>query len=65
MENIRRARLNSTFFSDVWSKHALHLSKKYLIRAVEDPEDLEAKAQMHLASAFAGVGFGNAGVHLW
>jgi len=50
--------------SDLWSLHALGMAAKYLPRAVENPEDEEARAQMLLAAAYAGVGFGNAGVHL-
>jgi len=50
--------------SDVWSKYALDLTGKYLKSAVNNQDDLESKSQMHLASSFAGIGFGNAGVHL-
>ena len=50
--------------SDVWALRALELVAEFLLRAVEDPTDDEARANMLLASAAAGMGFGNAGVHL-
>jgi hydroxyacid-oxoacid transhydrogenase len=50
--------------SDIFSLQALRSTVEYLPRAVKDPEDFEAQSEMLLAATLAGVGFGNAGVHL-
>lgn len=50
--------------SDIWSLRALELVAGYLPRAYRDPTDEEARSNMLLASSMAGIGFGNAGVHL-
>jgi hydroxyacid-oxoacid transhydrogenase len=42
----------------------LELVAEFLPRAVADTSDDEARGQMLLAAAIAGIGFGNAGVHL-
>jgi hydroxyacid-oxoacid transhydrogenase len=62
--SLRPAYQGSNPISDVWSLQALRLVNQFLIRAVEDPEDDEARANMLLAASYAGIGFGNAGVHL-
>jgi len=61
---MRPAYQGSNPISDVWSLQALRMVARYLVRAVEDASDDEARANMMLASAYAGIGFGNAGVHL-
>jgi len=61
---LRPAYQGSNPISDVWSLEALRLVSKYLLRAAADPGDNEARANMLLAAAYAGFGFGNAGVHL-
>jgi hydroxyacid-oxoacid transhydrogenase len=60
----RPAYQGSNPISDVWSLQALRMVSQYLIRAVADPSDDEARGAMMLAASYAGVGFGNAGVHL-
>jgi hydroxyacid-oxoacid transhydrogenase len=61
---LRPAYQGSNPISDIWSLQALRMVAEYLVRAVEDPSDDEARANMLLAASYAGVGFGNAGVHL-
>ncbi len=61
---LRPSYQGSNPISDVWSLEALRWVSKYFARAVEDPDDLEAREKMQLAASYAGVGFGNAGVHL-
>jgi hydroxyacid-oxoacid transhydrogenase len=60
----RPAYQGSNPISDIWSLRALEIVNEFLIRAVADLSDDEARAQMLLAAAMAGIGFGNAGVHL-
>jgi hydroxyacid-oxoacid transhydrogenase len=50
--------------SDIWSAKAIEITGKYQLRAIKDTDDIEARGQMLLAASFAGIGFGNAGVHL-
>ena len=50
--------------SDIWAAEALRMVGANLLRAIQDPDDVEARGNMLLAAASAGIGFGNAGVHL-
>src|SRR5579862_8120075 len=61
---MRPAYQGSNPISDIWSMQALRMVNQFLVRAFDDPSDDEARANMLLAAAYAGVGFGNAGVHL-
>ncbi len=60
----RPAYQGSNPVSDIWARQSLAIVSRYLVRAVADPEDEKARSQMLLAAAYAGIGFGNAGVHL-
>jgi hydroxyacid-oxoacid transhydrogenase len=50
--------------SDMWSERALSLLAGAFRRAVRDGDDVDARRDMALAATFAGLGFGNAGVHI-
>ncbi len=50
--------------SDLWSEQAMTLLATSFRRAVQHGEDATAREQMALAATMAGLGFGNAGVHI-
>lgn len=51
-------------FSDMLAREALGLVGKYLVRAVRDASDREARTEMMYAAMLAGVAFNAAGCHL-
>ena len=51
-------------YADIGCREALRLCGKYFLRAVSDPNDLEARNQMSFASSIAGSAMGNAGTQL-
>jgi hydroxyacid-oxoacid transhydrogenase len=61
---LRPAYQGANPISDLWSCEALRLTARYIRRAATDPSDTEARSAMLLAASYAGIGFGNAGVHL-
>jgi hydroxyacid-oxoacid transhydrogenase len=61
---LRPAYQGRNMISDLWASEAIRMAARYLPRAVEDPDDLEARSRMILAASYAGIGFGNAGLHL-
>jgi len=50
--------------SDLWSEQAMTLLSTSFRRAVHHGDDTAAREQMALAATMAGLGFGNAGVHI-
>jgi len=50
--------------ADMWSEKALTLMAGSFRTAVRDGDDLLARTEVAMAATFAGLGFGNAGVHI-
>lgn len=50
-------------WSDLGCAEALRLTGQYIVRAVQDASDTEARERMMWASTLAGIAFGNSGVH--
>jgi len=51
-------------WSDVGCEGALKLVGQYLVRAVNDATDTEARDKLMYAATLAGIAFGNSGVHV-
>ncbi|MHC4875122.1 MAG: hydroxyacid-oxoacid transhydrogenase [Planctomycetota bacterium] len=62
--SLRSAYQGSNPISDVWALESLRLLAEFLPRVFADSSDDEARGRMLLAASYAGIGFGNAGVHL-
>ena len=60
----RPAYIGANPASDIWCEKAIEYVGKYLRRGVLSGLDLEARVHLALAANYAGVGFGNAGVHI-
>jgi hydroxyacid-oxoacid transhydrogenase len=60
----RPAYIGANPASDIWCEKAMEYVARYLRRAVLNGLDLEARVNLALAANYAGIGFGNAGVHI-
>jgi hydroxyacid-oxoacid transhydrogenase len=50
--------------SHIWASRALEIISQNLVRVIENPLDDQARGEVLLAATYAGIGFGNGGVHL-
>ncbi len=62
--SLRPAYQGANPISDIWSGKAMDAMARNIVQVVQNPDDEEARGEMLLAAAYAGIGFGNAGVHL-
>ncbi|MHA2351861.1 MAG: alcohol dehydrogenase, partial [Candidatus Thorarchaeota archaeon] len=61
---LRPAYQGANPISHLWASKAVEMVSENIIRVVQNSDDDEARSNMILASTYAGIGFGNAGVHL-
>jgi hydroxyacid-oxoacid transhydrogenase len=61
---LRPAYQGANPISDIWASKAMEMVAQCLPVVLERPDDVHARGQMMLAATYAGIGFGNAGVHL-
>ena len=50
--------------ADMWAEKSMRLLAASFRQAVRDGSDADAREKMSMAATFAGMGFGNAGVHI-
>ncbi len=61
--NLRPMSQGANPWSDLGCREALTILGEYIVRAVEDASDHEARGQLMWAATLAGIAFGNAGCH--
>ena len=61
---LRPAYQGANPISHIWATRAIEMIAQNLVRAIENPSDDEARGEILLAATYAGIGFGNGGVHL-
>ncbi|MFW9889003.1 MAG: hydroxyacid-oxoacid transhydrogenase [Candidatus Thorarchaeota archaeon] len=61
---LRPAYQGANPISHLWASKAVEMVSENIIRIVQNSDDDEARSNMILAATYAGIGFGNAGVHL-
>ncbi|MFX1262598.1 MAG: hydroxyacid-oxoacid transhydrogenase [Promethearchaeota archaeon] len=61
---LRPAYQGANPISHIWASKAIEMVSQNITSVVQNSDDDEARSNMILAATYAGIGFGNAGVHL-
>ena len=62
--SLRPAYQGANPISDIWAARAIEMVAHNMKQVLDEPTNNNARGMMLLAATFAGIGFGNAGVHL-